>query len=514
MPAVAQSQLRIVVSSDNLRVELNLKGARVEDVTPASVTERLQELAVVVTDEGAARIQGITKLALEAKRDGQDILLIFRGRKPIPGKPASFKPVEESQAATGKSEDTTFDNRSCKIQTVKAGDLIGEYVPEVPPQSGLDVYGKPIEGMRSIINFELGPNVKFGDDGKRIYATCDGMVRVTRQTVSVVELVQVNGDVDFSSGNVDVPTDVLITGNVAETFFARSPKSITVKGTVEAALVEAGTHVIIAGGVAGKNKAVIRAGGELQAKFLGDAEIEAGSDVIVTKEILNCRIQTRGRLLVPRGPIVGGSAYAREGMDVLTLGNDVDLPTEIAVGILPSAIVKVAELSQIIKKRKEAAAKIRATVQPLLAQLKRLNPQQREKATELMYEADRLDEEASALKKKQDEVLGPYSPSGEQEVCILVNKIVYRGVSLIFGDKITTITKARRGPVKFVSRVVDRVESIIAIDTLSGSTQILPSQAYTPELPDTGDSLVSQGPTTDNAANSQAAQAATDTGKA
>ncbi|NLE58274.1 MAG: hypothetical protein GX616_07935, partial [Planctomycetes bacterium] len=92
MPAVAQSQLRIVVSSDNLRVELNLKGARVEDVTPASVTERLQELAVVVTDEGAARIQGITKLALEAKRDGQDILLIFRGRKPIPGKPASFKP--------------------------------------------------------------------------------------------------------------------------------------------------------------------------------------------------------------------------------------------------------------------------------------------------------------------------------------------------------------------------------------------------------------------------------------
>ncbi|HRR87072.1 MAG TPA: FapA family protein, partial [Phycisphaerae bacterium] len=375
----------------------------------------------------------------------------------------------------------SFDNRSCRIHTVKSGEVIGEYVPETPPQPGMDVYGKPIPGAPSLLRFELGANVKLADDGKTVYATSNGMVRVTRQGVSVVEQVKVDGDVDLKSGNVDAPSDVLITGNVVETFLVRSPKSITIKGMVEAANVEAGSHVIIAGGVAGKSKALIRAGGELQVKFLEEAAIEATGDVIVTKEVMNCRIRTMGRLLVPRGPIIGGSVYARQGVEVLALGNDVDVPTQVAVGVFPPALLEVAKMSDIIKKKREAATKVRNTVQPLLAQLKRLNPQQREKATELMYEADRLEEEANALNAKKDEILRPFIPSGDREVSILVNRMVNCRVSIVFGDKVATILKPRRGPVKFVSRVVDRVESILMVDAVSGSTQILPSQPYEPE---------------------------------
>jgi hypothetical protein len=98
-----------------------------------------------------------------------------------------------------------------------------------------------------------------------------------------------------------------------------------------------------------------------------------------------------------------------------------------------------------------------------------------------MYEADRLEEEANALNAKKDEILRPFIPSGDREVSILVNRMVNCRVSLVFGDKVATILKPRRGPVKFVSRVVDRVESILMVDAVSGSTQILPSQPYEPE---------------------------------
>lgn len=482
MPEIAQNHLNIVVSKDKLRVEIDLRKTGPEDIQPNRVKETLEKLGVCITDEGTARIQDVAKLASEARRNKQDTLLIFSGKKAVAGQPAGFKPVEDrQQPGSEESGDASFDNRSCKIRTVKSGEVIGEYIPETPPQPGIDVYGKPIAGAPPLVRFELGPNVRLGDDGKTIYATCNGMIRVTRQGVSVVEQVKVDGDVDLKSGNVDAPSDVLITGNVAETFSVRSPKSITIKGMVEAASVEAGTHVIIAGGVAGKSRALIRAGGELQAKFLEEATIEATGDVIVTKEVLNCRIQTMGRLLVPRGPIIGGSVYARQGIEVLALGNDVDVPTQVAVGILPAALLEVAKMRDIIKKKREAATKVRNTVQPLLAQLKRLNPQQREKATELMYEADRLEEEANTLSTKKDEILRPYTPSGDREVCILVNRMVNRRVNLVFGDKVATILKPRRGPVKFVSRVVDRVESILMVDAVSGSTQILPSQPYEPE---------------------------------
>lgn len=483
MPEVAQSPLRIVVSRDNLRVELNLKGIKIDSITPKRIAERLLELGVALSEETTASFEEIPKKALEATRSGENMIVILEGRPPVPGKPASFKPIDPGDREQGDQEtqaDAAFDNRKCRIQIVKAGEPIGEYVPAVEPIPGLNVYGKPITGLDCILGFELGQNVKLGDDGKTVVAAADGRIHITRQSVSVIEQVKIDGDVGLSTGNLETPTDVLVGGNVCESFVVRSPKSVTVKGTVEAATVEAGTDVVIAGGVTGRNKALIRAAGELQVKFIEDADVETGGDVVVTKEVMNCRLHTRGKLLVPRGPIVGGSVYVREAIECLILGNDAYLPTEIAIGILPSALAQVTELAQSIKKKKEAAAKIRQTVAPLLAQLKRLNPQQREKATELMFEADRIEEEADELEAKRLETIGPYMPPAGQEAFVLVNKMVYPGTSFIFGDKIATISKMRRGPIKFVSRAVDRVESIMIVDPLSGSTQILPSQPYAP----------------------------------
>ena len=253
------------------------------------------------------------------------------------------------------------------------------------------MFGAPIPAGLSGTSIQLGGNVQLGEDGKTVTATVSGKVHVTRHEVSVIEVVEIKGDVDFSSGNVDSPTDVLITGTVRETFSVQSAKSVAVQGVIEAATVQAGTDVHVRGGIAAQHNGKVLAGGEICAKFCSDADLEAGGDITVTRQVMNSRIYSAGRLSVARGSVIGGYTYAREGAEIRELGNEADIKTEIAIGVDPIALAETRQTDEIIAKKRGAVAKIRGTIQPLMAQLKRLTPQQRERVTELMYEADEME---------------------------------------------------------------------------------------------------------------------------
>ncbi len=393
MSLTTQSPFKVTVSKDKLRAEIVVTDFSAEQINSDVIKTRLGELAVPVTEQVAARIDELVARVREGDRFTEPVLLA-EGRPPVPGKPEAFKPLPDSkEQEPHDGEDAAFDNRKCRIHVVKAGEIVGEYIPATPSEPGLDVHGQPIKPKEPSFGRRLGANLKLGDDGRTVIATCDGKVQVTRYSVIVVDTVKVDGDVDYRSGNLEVPGDVLITGTVRSSFKVRSQKSVTIKGAVEAAEVEAGTDLTIAGGIVGGGAGRIRAGGEVQIKFAEEADIEAIGDVIVAKEMVNSRVSTKGTLLVSRGSIVGGSIWAREGIEAQSIGNETGVRTEIAAGVL-------------------------------------------------------------------------------------VQRMLYPNSVLIFGDNIATITKARRGPVKIVSREVDHVQVIMIVDQVSGSNQILPSQPY------------------------------------
>jgi len=479
MQAAVRNDIPIEVSEDRLRAECIVARVDPNLLTSDNLTARLKAMGIEVDAQVAERVTSLAH-AVEANELPTEPVLLAEGIAPVSGQAAWVELPQHPEDSDNTECRTDF--YESKIPTVAEGQVIGIYHPSVAARSGRDVFGKPLLAAKPAQSVELGANVKLAEDGKTLVATVAGKLHVTRREVAVLEVVEIAEDVDFSTGNVDAPTDVLVNGTVRSSFEVRSPKSVAVRGAIEGARVEAGTDIQVSGGVVGQGRAHVRAGGDLFTKFCSDAFLEAQGDVTIMRECMNCRIRTQGFLHVPRGQVVGGSVYARRGAEIKILGNESERRTEVAIGVDPETLTRIAALDESIRKKRASVAKVHEKIGPLLSQLQRLSPQQREQAKMLMSQADELAKEADTLEKQKNQLMESTSP--EEKVHLLVTTMIHPGVAIVFGDKMTVLRTERKGPIYIEHRIVDRVEEICAIDRCSGSVTVLPSYGYvSSELP-------------------------------
>lgn len=482
MAVTTERSVRVVISKDKTQASLSLQGVHPDIVSVESILSAIKEIGLIVAPELEARVKQIVQQFREKSLSDEPIV-IAQGRHPIEGTAATFEltagapPPEEVAQSEDSAAKTDF-YRS-QILTVQAGDPLGVLTPEIPHQPGLDVFNKPIEPARGLMSIKLGDNVKLDQDGTTVVATAPGKLHLNRYTVSVVEVVEIEGDVDFNSGNVDAPSDVLVDGTVREGFQVRSPKSVTIRGAIEAAEVEAGSDLQVNGGIMAQSKGHVVAGGEIFTKFCNEANLRAGGDLTITREAMNSHIHCGGQLRIAHGGLIGGMAFARQGGELHELGNTKEIKTQIAIGVDPRILAEARESEAKLKKRCDASQKIRESVAPLMAQLKRLTPEQREKATELMFQADTIDMEVEEERQRIKDKIASGSP--EQPAVLTVVKELHPGVSIICGDKIAHFNKPRKGPIRIMRRLEGRCEEIVMIDKISGSVTILAAREYEPE---------------------------------
>jgi len=174
-----------------------------------------------------------------------------------------------------------------RLATVSANDEVGVIKPSVAGVAGLDVYGKVLPARGEPCELSLGEGVRLGDDGKTVFANIAGLVVSRGHTVDVVDVVHIEGDVDFNTGSVDADTDIVITGTVRDLFTVKSSKSVSIGGAIEAAHVEAGKDIVVRGGVAGRDKGTVRAGGKVVCRFCDGMNVRAGGDLTITKEAVD-----------------------------------------------------------------------------------------------------------------------------------------------------------------------------------------------------------------------------------
>lgn len=476
--ATLERSLRLTVSKDQVRAYLLAGDANPATVTRELIENKLKEMGIAVSPETAERIDRAVAAAKAGESTAEPILLV-EGREPRAGVGAVFSYLEKETEPA--ETDGAFDLYQSRIVTVTEGEAIGQLTPEVPAECGVDVFGKPIPGDQPRHSVQLGENVKLADDGRTVVAATAGKVHLNRDHVSVVAVVEVPGDVDFNTGNIEAPIDVLIHGTIREGFRVESQKSIAVRGAIEAAAVKAGTEVQVNGGIVSRAEYLVSAGGEVYTKFCNDAHILAGGDLTVTREALGSQLYVNGFLHISRGALIGGRAYARQGAEIKEVGNAANVKTEVAVGVDPEVYIDTRRIDELIKKKQGAAAKIREKVQPLMTMLKRLTPQQREKATELMYEADNFDAEVEDLEKQKTQMMIDKSPPAGQEVGLEIHSIIYPGVKVVLGDRATLFYKERKGHFRICRRTIKRVEEIVLVDMTSGSVTTLPSFEHVPE---------------------------------
>ncbi len=111
----------------------------------------------------------------------------------------------------------------------------------------------------------LGPGTEI--DGDTIVSSFAGRPFFREGRIQVLAVYEVNGDLDFSVGNIDFVGDVIIRGDIKPGYSIHTSGSVTVRGTTEHATIIAGQHIVLTG-VLGHGEIVLEAGGDITAQFI------------------------------------------------------------------------------------------------------------------------------------------------------------------------------------------------------------------------------------------------------
>jgi len=280
--------------------------------------------------------------------------VVATGQPPIDGKDGMIRLIydlDSDERRPVQHEDGTVDFKELsKIRNVKKGQLIAERTPAERGIPGKSVTGGVLpakDGKEA--RFRIGKNVVVNAEQTAMYAAIDGMVAKTeREKINVFPVYEVNGDVDYKTGNIDFVGTVVIRGNVLTGFRVKAGGDIRVIGGVEGAEIEAEGSVEISGGIMAGGKGYVKAGRNVRCSFIQDANVFANEDIIVSQSIMHSNIRASRNVICfgSKGLIVGGSIQAGERVKARTIGNTLSTATTIEVGVTPELRGELAELKK------------------------------------------------------------------------------------------------------------------------------------------------------------------------
>lgn len=317
------------------------------------------------------------------------------------------------------------------VQNVEKGQPICQIIPPVPGVPGRTVLDEEItckEGKTP--SLPKGRNTEASEDGMQLLAVKSGRVEFSGRSFLVKSVLEIGGNVDFSTGNINFVGDVHIHGDVGSGFSVRTIGNVTIDGVVEAAEIEAGGDLIVAKGILGDSRAMIRAHHDVYAKYMENCTVHCRGN-LQTDCIVNCDVYCDGEVSVRsgRGTIIGGRIRAAQGVDAKVVGSKSESVTSIFLGGQPFADFERETLLLNIKKQE--------------AELERLERQPDSPTRTQRMGKLRLDLSIGKMKLAQfdKELKKIKAKMEEQGGCRLKCSIAYPGLVLTIGDLTMPLAK-------------------------------------------------------------------------
>lgn len=253
------------------------------------------------------------------------------------------------------------------VEVVKKGQTIANYCEPVAGEDGIDVLGRVIaakkgKGLPPLVGRGFDKSV----DGLTYTAAIDGKIERHKNRIIILPILEINGDVNVGTGNIDFVGDVVIHGSVKTGARIRAAKSITIDGVCEGCVLEAGNDLILRNGMIGMGKARIIVKGNLFAKFMEYTDVEVDGFVEADSAI-NCNVVSNDKVIFNGGhaSIVGGKVYGCAGIEVQNLGNDAFIKTEVHVGVHKKIKIKIAELEKLVTQKQMLLDNIKAGIKQI-----------------------------------------------------------------------------------------------------------------------------------------------------
>lgn len=260
-----------------------------------------------------------------------------------------------------------FDNLNW-LTHIEAGTVICEIVEPTQGKPGIDIQGKtirPYNGKKAVL--PKGDGVILNQEGTALVSKVDGQISFRDGRFHINDVIVVQGNVDNSTGSLNVHGDLVIHGNVQAGFTIQATGNITIGGLVEGSQVTAGGSIVVNRGMNGNVVGSLNAGKDIVCKYMENASVHADGDVRMDS-IVNCDVSARGKVVAKtgRGTIIGGTIRSMGGIEAKTIGNIAGRLTTLIIGPTPRFQQEMARLEAEI----EGVAAQEAKLGPALVQMK------------------------------------------------------------------------------------------------------------------------------------------------
>ena len=323
----------LTVSDDAMKAHLSLYPAIGEGaiLTMDYVHALLQGAEVLIGVDFETIGEALFKVNTE--RRAVENLLVARGETPVPARPEYYRIITAAPTPVVEVAGRVDYRSSSRINIVQPGQTIARLVSAQEGVDGRTVRGDEIPAPTESVR-QLRPGKNTRAVREFVVATVGGSLKTKDGEFFVEDCLEVAGAVGYETGSIEFPGDVVLRGGVKEGFHIWAGGSVTAKVTVDVSEIYCRKDFLAQAGLIGRKKRLLRAGGRVQAKFVGNCVIESKSSVFVQDYVYHSCVNALDRLAMgERGKIIGGSVTVGAGIRCYQLGNTAHIRTVVRAGI-------------------------------------------------------------------------------------------------------------------------------------------------------------------------------------
>ena len=337
-------------------------------------------------------------------------------------------------------------------RSVAEGQKLAEVIPPVEGKDGVDVFGRRVRVKKALpARLVASDNVRrveaTPEEPMSFYALCAGRIRLTKNGLAVDPILKIQGSVGLETGDIKHPGAMEIMKDIEAASSVEAQGDIEVYGYIEAATIDTKGCLTARGGIGGGGEGKkITVGGAVHAKFILDADIEAGGDIVVEREIVQSTIKTRGSLTILNGRIIGGEITAMQGIIVGQTGSPAGVYTVLTTGVDFYLEREIAGMQKEITALEESRAKIQTGLRQMLSMIDTLSVNQKDAIRQLLAKDNELKEKAEAI---HSEILEMREAAKERAKLIVeIRRVAHSETLICLGKERLRIHGEYSGPAR------------------------------------------------------------------
>ncbi len=383
-----QSPFQVQISSDRMEARFVVENAFLDRITPDVIAKALAQEDIPF--DMADIEKQITTLKTALKETVS--FVAAKGRPPVPGTDAFiFYHFDTDYLKPGKIDaEGKMDYRERgSIPKVAAGDLLATKIPMKTGEPGIDIYNTPIPAPETQdVLLLCGQGADLSEDGIKAHAQIDGQPHLAvGGAVCVFAELTIDGDVNFTTGNIDFNGNVIVKGTVMNGFSVKCGHLFAKE--ISGAAIFALGDVVVSEGI---SNADIKTEGDVKARFVTGSNIKTFGSIMVDKEIIDSKIRSSAKFLSERCTIISSFVSAKMGVAAKQIGTDVSSACRIQVGLDENVKKRIQAFDHAINDKK----RLLETVQKRYEKQSKKQRAIHQKIFELAQNQERLASDAGA----------------------------------------------------------------------------------------------------------------------